>query len=164
MDYMYKNCTCVGTRSKQCFRDKICQLVLPTMDEVAAKLKMIYHHRSSHAVIIPSSARVLVVERKNHRKVDPGKMIYFRLSPDYCVADADYNIKGITERECALNDTSSSYHCNNLCCDHGYKTVTHRDGTLCCRFIWCCKIKCKICYETTITYRCKSKPDASSTS
>ena len=163
MEYMYKNCTCVGTKGKQCFYDKICQLVLPTMDEVVTKLKTKYH-QSVHAVIISSSARALTVERKNFRKVDPGKMIYFNLSPDYCIPDPDYNIKGITGRECALNDTSSSYHCNNLCCDHGYETLTHREGKLCCKFIWCCKIKCKFCYETTITHRCKSKPDLSSTS
>ena len=156
---MYKNCTCVGSNGKRCFYNKICQLVLPTMDKVATKLETKYH-QSSHAVIFPlSEQQVLVVERENHQKVHPGKMIYFKPSPNYCITDPDYNIKGIAGRECALNDTSSSYHCNNLCCDHGYETLTNKEAKLCCRFIWCCRVKCKICYETKITHKCKSKPD-----
>lgn len=162
---MYKTCTCGQTNPKRrCFHNKICQLVLPSMDEVATKLKAKYDE-SSYSKIIPTSAQqhVLVVERANYRKVNPDKMIYFKRSPDYCVADPDYNITGIEGRECVLSNPQFSHHCDNLCCDHGYKTFTYRIESICCKYIWCCRTECKVCHETKIKHRCKNQPDVSST-
>lgn len=159
MDYMYKKCTCTGqTKSKHCLLKKTCQLAMPTMDEVAKKLRMKYDH-SVYSVIFPSSAylHVLVVDRKNNRKVSPGRMMYFSRSPDYCKANPDYNIIGIARRECTLHDNSNSpQHCNNLCCDNGYEAYTFRRGKPCqCRFIWCCRAECNVCYEHVMKHRCK---------
>ena len=166
MDYMYKTCTCVvNSGAKRCFYQKICQLKLPTMDEVARKLKMKYE-QSSHSMLLSASGQqhALVVERENQQRVHPEKMIHFSRSPDYCIANTHYNIAGTVGRECILNDTSISHHCNNLCCDHGYTTYTYRIQRPCkCKFIWCCRAECKICYETKKKNRCKNKPDESST-
>ena len=162
---MYKSCACVVNSGKHCFYQKVCLLKLPTMGEVAVKLKMKYE-QSSHSMILPSSGQqhVLVVERENQQRIHPEKMIYFSRSPDYCIPNPDYNIGGIAGRECTLNDTSLSHHCDNLCCDHGYITYTHRVQKPCeCKFIWCCRAECKICYETKIKNRCKNKPDVSPT-
>ena len=156
MDYMYKNCTRRLVNSQ-----KHCKLKLPTMDEVAIKLKMKYE-QSTHSMILPSSGQrhPLVVDRENQRRVHPDRMIYFSRSPDYCAANPAYNISGIVGRECVLNDPSLSHHCDNLCCDHGNETYISITQIPCeCKFIWCCIVECGVCYDTEIKNRCKNKPD-----
>ena len=156
----YTNLQCAGNYTNlQCSRSKLCRMELPTMDEVADVLKKMYD-QSSYAMTIPSSSpqQVLVVEGENFPEVHTEKMIYFDQSPDYCTADPYYNIAGTAGRECTLNDTSSSGHCDNLCCDHGYETFTQRTGVkkLCnCKFVRCCYIECGTCYETETKHRCR---------
>ena len=153
---------CTGSGARLCSHDKLCRMELPTMDEVADVLKKKYD-QSSYAMIIPSPSpqQVLVVERENLQEVHTKKMIYFVPSPNYCIADPYYNITGIAGRECTLDDTSSSGHCDNLCCDHGYETFTLEVAKLCkCKFIWCCKVECGTCYITETRYRCRDQPDA----
>ena len=158
---MYKTCTCKGSGARQCSRKKTCHMELPTMDEVAEVLKKQYD-RSSYAMIIPSPSpqQVLVVERENLQKVNPNRMIYFVPSPNYCTAIPYYNICGIAGRECTLDNASSSGHCDNLCCNHGYETFTYEVDKPCkCKFVWCCRVECETCYTTEIRYRCRDQPD-----
>ena len=160
-EYMHKTCMCTGTGAKLCSRDKLCWMELPTMDKVAEVLKKKYD-QSSYAMIIPSPSpqQVLVVDRKKFQEVHTKRMIYFVPSPEYCTADPYYSITGIAGRECTLNDTSSSGHCGNLCCDHGYETFTQRVKKLCnCKFVWCCKVKCGTCYETETKHKCRDQSD-----
>jgi len=132
------------------------------MDEVTMKLKMKYDN-ALHSVIIPSSSiqqHVLIINKKNHQRVHPGKMIYFNNSPNYCIANPEYNITGTVGRECTLNNTSHSHHCDNLCCGHGYDTYIVREACKCI-IIWCCIVKCSVCHS--IEYRCRDNlPEASS--
>ena len=160
---MHKTCWCKGSGhgARQCSHDKLCQMELPPMYIVAGVLRRKYG-RSLHAIIIPSPSpqQVLIVERENLQKVRTKKMIYFDPSPNYCIADPYYNITGIAGRACTLNYTSSSHHCDNLCCDHGYETFTFTKPIPCkCKFIWCCKVECEICYTTGTRYRCRDQPD-----
>ena len=157
MDYMYKVCTCIGSGTRGCSRQKVCKVTLPTMNEVARKLKMKYEH----SMIIPASTPqnvLAVVERGNHQKVNPRDMIYFNHSPDYCVANPDYNIAGIAGRECTLKNRSFSQHCDNLCCNHGYETFTHSVTKPCnCKFVWCCHVECSYCHTDEIRHKCRNK-------
>ena len=159
---MHKTCMCIGSGVKQCSHDKSCQMSLPTMYEVAEVLKKKYD-QSSYAMIIPSPSpqQVLVVERENLQEVRTEKMIYFVPSPNYCKAVPYYGIHGIAGRECTLHDTSSSGHCDNLCCNRGYETFTFDKPLPCkCKFVWCCKVECETCYITKTEYRCRDQPDA----
>ena len=150
---MHKTCMCEESGVKQCSRDKICQMELPTMKEVAEVLKKKYD-QSLYATIIssPSPQQVLVVERENLQEISAEKMIYFVPPPNYCAP-------GIAGKECTLGNTSSSDHCDNLCCDHGYETFTHEVDKRCCEFVWCCYIECGTCSTTVTTHRCRDKPD-----
>ena len=150
--YMHKSCACIGT--KQCLCEKTCQMELPTMDGVADVLKKKYD-QSSYAMIIPSPSpqQVLVVERESRKTVHPYRMIYFDPSPNYCTADPYYNIAGIAGRECTLDDSSSSHHCNNLCCDHGHETFTYKIKKPCNGTSVCC------CHATEAGHRCRKHPD-----
>ena len=162
LEYMHKICTCTGSGNKRCSQDKTCQMKLPTMDKVADVLRKQYD-RSIYSMILPSPSQqqVLVVERENLQEVHAERMIYFDQSPDYCTADPYYSIAGIAGRDCTLKaDTSSSLHCNNLCCDHGYEKFAYILHKPCnCRFVWCCKVECEVCYETVIRHRCRNQPD-----
>ena len=158
---MYKTCVCVGSGVKQCSQRKLCRMELPTMNEVAEALKKKYD-QSSYAMIIPSSSpqQVLVVERDNFQVVNTEKMIYFVPSPNYCKFDPSYNIAGTAERECTLDDTSFSGHCDNLCCGHGYETFTVTVPKNCnCKFVWCCHVQCETCYKTETRHRCRDQSD-----
>ena len=191
---MHKVCICVGIR-QNCSRGKQCQLVLPTMTEVAVKLKKLYEQsvysmiRNSSVLyeqsvysIIRNSLRpliiiiiylprppiiiiIIIVNRETSQRVLPSKMIHFNISPDYCMANSDYNITGIEGRECTLKNKLSSQHCDNLCCDHGYENVTVSEKGSCnCKFVWCCRVECDTCNITRIIHRCKAEPETSSTS
>ena len=158
---MHRTCMCTGAGTKLCSRDKVCRMELPTMDEVADVLKKQYD-QSSYVMIIPSPSpqQVLVVERENLQEVRTEKMIYFDPSPNYCTADPCYNIAGIAGRECTLDDTSYSIHCDNLCCDHGYETFTFEVDKPCkCKLVWCCRVECETCSTTETRHRCREQPD-----
>ena len=100
---------------------------LPTMETVADKLRR-HCDNAVHSKIFHSSghSHPLVVHAQSEVEVNPGKMIYFKHSPDHCKANSELKIKGVGGRQCIVNDTkiSSSHHCNNLCCDQGHETYT----------------------------------------
>ena len=157
---MHKTCTCVGN-GWSCSEGKICKLVLPTMAEVAVKLKGLYE-QSVYSMI----QGVIIVDRENNCGVSPDKMIYFSDSPDYCLANSIYSIAGIEGRECDLSNSLSSQHCDNLCCDHGYEntTITEEKKNCNCKFVWCCYVECDSCNTTRIIHKCSGEPTESSTS
>ena len=157
---MHKTCTCTGSGNKLCSRDKKCMMVLPTMEKVAGKLRRHYDN-AVHSEIDRSSGHLhpVVVHAQSKLRVTAEKMIYFKHSPDYCKANSELNIKGVGGRQCIVNETktSSSHHCNNLCCDQGHEVYTEEVHKPCnCKFVWCCKVECETCTETIKKYRCKS--------
>lgn len=136
-------------------------MMLPTMNEVSEKLRIKYDQAVHSKVILSSKQqKAELVDLENHKKIHPGKLIYFNNSPDYCKANSKYDIAGITGRKCTMNTncTSSSYHCSNLCCGQGEEQYTVTINKPCnCRFVWCCEVKCHYCSVTKTRHRCKSK-------
>ena len=163
---MHKTCTCVGNNGSGCSGNKSCVLVLPSMAEVARKLKRLYE-QSVYSTIITSlfTQGVIIVDRENNHSVSTNKTIYFSHSPDYCLANSSYKIAGIEGRECDLSNSSSSQHCDNLCCDHGYENTTVTEKKFCnCKFVWCCRIECDSCNTTRMIRKCRGELEESSTS
>jgi len=133
-------------------------MILPTMKEVAMKLKIKYN-KAIHSKVISSSneQKAAVVDLANNKKIHPEKLIYFTNSPNYCKANSTYDIVGTAGRECTMN-TNHISSCNNLCCGHGEEEYKVKISKPCmCKFIWCCEVRCKTCYETIARHRCKSK-------
>ena len=143
--------TCYSSCSKnKCSEDETCKMMLPTMKNVAKKLKIRYEH----SVHLTSPSDVGMVNQTNKT------LIYFNNSISYCAASPDYDINGIAGRECTINNShiSSSHHCNNLCCDNGHEKFMANVTRACnCKFVWCCKVECETCYESQLRHRCKSK-------
>ena len=162
---MYKACTCVGN-GQGCSKGRHCELVLPTMTEVAVKLKKLYEQSVYSTIRISSGVtKMIIVDRETGQRVLSSEMIHFIHSPDYCMASSEYSITGIEGRECTLKNSLSSQHCDNLCCDHGYENVTVSEPRACnCKFVWCCYFECDTCNIARIIHRCKAEPETSSTS
>ena len=121
-----------------------------------------HYDESVHSKLDYSSGHLhrIVVDRKNEHRVHQHKIIHFSQSPDYCTANPELNINGVAGRDCTLNEnkTSSSHHCNNLCCDHGHETYTKQEAKPCnCKFVWCCHVECDTCHETITRHKCNSK-------
>ena len=150
---MNKTCECVA---KECVQSEKCVLMLPTMREVAKELKAKYEQSVCKAVTSTQEQKI-DVDGEDDAK---GELIHFNCSVDYCIPNSDYNIAGIAGRECTPDSkhTSSSYHCNNLCCGYGEKAVKVTISQLCnCTFVWCCEVKCDTCFEEKTKHICKSK-------
>ena len=144
---MRKSCKCTESNKYTCSRAEACEMILPKMENVARKLKMKY--QQSVNLTVPS-----IVDMQNQ------EFIYFNNSIDYCVPNPNYDIYGVEGRQCTINNnhTSSSHHCNNLCCDHGHEEFTVQVPQACnCKFVWCCDVKCDTCHTTVTKHRCKSK-------
>ena len=143
---MKRTCRCSGSK---CSGGEVCIMMLSDMKNVAKKLKTKYE-QSVH-LTAPSD-----VDTETETK---GELIYFNNSISYCTPNPDYSIRGIAGRECTLNNnhTSSSHHCNNLCCDRGHEEFIVEIPRACnCEFVWCCKIECDTCYEAESKHRCKA--------
>ena len=159
-DYMYKTCTCTGSGTTVCSTEKACQMVLPTMDTIAEKIREKYD-KSVHSRLHTSSGhlhRTVVIDATNEHRVSQEEMIHFSRSPEFCKANPELSITGVAGRDCTLNEnkTSSSHHCNNLCCDHGYETYTKQQANACnCKFVWCCHVQCGTCYKTITRHKCR---------
>ena len=128
---------------------------MPEAIYVAGKLKLKYKQA---LYIAPTSLSHQEGLGADNEKDAEGKLIYFNKLVDYCTADPDYNITGIAGRECIVggNSTSSSHHCNNLCCGRDVEEYMMNYVKLCdCKFVWCCKVDCKTCHVTEKKYRCK---------
>ena len=128
---------------------------MPEATHVAEKLKLKYKQALYIAPTLLSQQEGLGADNE---KDTEGKLIYFNKLVDYCKADPDYNITGTAGRECIMDgkNSSSSHHCNNLCCGHDVEEDTIEITVLCeCKFVWCCKVECKTCYETKKKHRCK---------
>lgn len=157
---MYKKCECIDAH-ESC-SEEACMKILPKMEDIATRLRKKYD-KSAKAKIIISSARsdeILVVNSDTNNKVLPNDMIHFKLSLDFCLPNKQYKIEGVAGRECTVNEnkTSSSSHCDNLCCGHGYEEYTVAESKPCnCKFVWCCRVECETCFTNKTKYRCKSK-------
>ena len=168
---MYKICTCKSVHCSKdkicnCLEDKVCKTKLPTMEEIAYKLKTIYKQTVCSA-LTPAQQVVPDVSSGNSEELYVGsgnymkeKFTCFSNSIDYCTANPDYGIAGVARRECTFDNSSisSPHHCNNLCCDHGAESFIKKESKPClCRFVWCCKVECDVCIEKKTKYRCKNK-------
>ena len=132
-----------------------CKTALPEAKHVAGKLKLKYEQS---LYIAPTSLSQQEGLGADNEKEAEGKLIYFNKSVDYCTADPDHNIIGTAGRECIMDgkNTSSSHHCNNLCCGRGGEEHVMSYVLPCnCTFVWCCKVECEICHETEKKHICK---------
>ena len=81
-------------------------------------------------------------------------LLYAENSPNFCVPNERYNIKGTRGRICS-ESASAPNSCENLCCGRGYKTEIREEKYTCeCKFQYCCHLKCNTCTRQKIINKC----------
>lgn len=72
-------------------------------------------------------------------------LIYLHKSPDFCSAEPESGLAGVSSRYCSENPAAPDY-CDIFCCGRGYtgKVIQHR-YTCECAWEYCCDVKCKLC-------------------
>ncbi|XP_072174311.1 protein Wnt-16-like [Diadema setosum] len=152
---MRTQCRCHGV-SASC-SIKTCWQTMPTFSEVGDIIKEKY--RYSVEVIIRKKKKRSQLRHKAKRNrrfpIADDDLVYMQRSPNYCRYDQERGIVGTTAREC--NRTSmGSDSCDLLCCGRGYNTQEIRRVERCdCKFVWCCKVKCRVCETVQDIYTCK---------
>lgn len=110
--------------------------------------------------------------------VESKELVHIHKSPNYCKQDFENGVLGTEGRKC--NNTSTGPDsCNKLCCGRGYITrvrlkncsilqminivinfvfnlkVVKEEEHCNCKFVWCCYVKCDICYKNIEQRSCK---------
>ena len=117
----------------------------------------LYFRYEKPTEVAPRSKRRLRRREKLFRKVPikGDELVYLDPSPNYCRQNQDKGIMGTRGRECK-KDSLGPDSCDLLCCGRGYNTEVIRMVERChCKFVWCCKVKCKICETMVDKHTCK---------
>lgn len=72
-------------------------------------------------------------------------LVYLHKSPDFCSAEPQIGLAGVSSRYCSENPAAPDY-CDIFCCGRGYtgKVIQHK-YTCECAWEYCCDVKCKVC-------------------
>nr|BDP28888.1 WntA protein [Cladonema pacificum] len=148
----YKKCKCHGPTG-HCIT-RTCYRWLPELREVA----QILYKRYYNAVEVRLKNMRKLISTQNKEKLKRSDLVYTeRLN--YCSSKRSLGIPGTKGRVCLNKKPDSSYDmtsCNILCCERGYSPTKRKIQVRCnCQFLWCCKVKCDICYKTIVEYVCK---------
>lgn len=92
--------------------------------------------------------------RSTSNRPSSDSLVYLNPSPDYCRRSSKHETLGTVGRECR-GDTSGPGNCKELCCRRGFLSRTENTIERCeCKFVWCCKVRCKQCMIARTKYNC----------
>jgi len=87
--------------------------------------------------------------------VSKKSLVYIQPSPDYCKDDPKAGVVGTRGRRCNSKSRGRD-GCAFLCCGRGFHTEVRVEYERCrCKFVWCCKVKCKECKRKRYIHTCK---------
>nr|AHY22363.1 Wnt16 [Paracentrotus lividus] len=135
---------------------KTCWKAMPNFKEIGDLVKLRYREGVEVVVRTKKHVRLRRKDRRMRREaIASDELVYMQRSPNYCRTNPDLGIVGTTGRECNRTSTGSD-SCDLLCCGRGYNTQVIRRIDRCdCKFIWCCKVKCRVCETVSDIYTCK---------
>jgi len=154
---MMMKCRCHGVSGSCEF--KTCWKSLPKFSEVGKYLKDRYDRNSVKvsSLPMPSPERHRRASQRSPVSLPVNKksLVYIQPSPDYCTEDPKEGVMGTTGRRC--NAESQGHDgCGFLCCGRGHFTQTVVEYEKCkCKFVWCCKVRCKQCRRRKHYHTCK---------
>lgn len=109
------------------------------------------HHFSTKRIPVARSIGTVAVQAI---KLAPNDLLYYEDSPDFCVPNESYSIKGTKDRICS-EDINASHNCGRLCCGRGYKTELREEQYKCeCQFKYCCDLICRTCTRRKAIHIC----------
>jgi len=146
------DCRCIGP-SSTCTIKK-CIIRLPNIRVVSSYLLKKYVAAinvgtDNHGKKLIPSAPTIVEPTKHD-------LVFTERSPNFCEKNLEKGSLGTKGRHCIKNaPIGSSSSCKILCCNRGYKTVTHVVKEHCnCAFQHCCFVKCDTCLRNVTTHIC----------
>jgi len=144
------NCKCHGV-SGSC-STVTCWQRLPAFREVGDILKDKYDGATEVRVARRGKLRA---RYRRYKRPTTDDLVYIQESPDYCRKNTTLGSSGTTGRACERSSQGTD-GCGLLCCGRGYNTQHVTVEERCsCKFIWCCKVKCKTCVRSKIVHTCK---------
>jgi len=155
---MMMKCRCHGVSGSCEF--KTCWKSLPKFSEVGKYLKVKYDRNSvkvSESIARPALDRYRRASQNRPESLPVNKksLVYIQPSPDYCTEDPVAGVVGTTGRRCSAESRGRD-GCDFLCCGRGFRTQTVVEYEKCrCKFVWCCKVRCKQCRRRRHYHTCK---------
>jgi len=154
---MLMKCRCHGVSGSCEF--KTCWKSLPQFAEIGKYLKYKY---DKSAVKVSQLTSPSVERYRRGAKTQPSQLpvnkkslVYIQPSPDYCQDDPKAGIIGTAGRRCNASSGGRD-GCDFLCCGRGYITEVVMEYEKChCKFVWCCKVRCKQCRRRKHYHTCK---------
>ena len=125
------------------------------MDIIGDHLKKAYANAVQVKRQTANKTKELVKKHTNRDRPETTELVYLSKSQNFCSHDKSIGSLGTVGRECNASLSHGEGSCSNLCCSRGYNKVTITEKLECCRFVWCCKVECKICEKNRVATLCK---------
>lgn len=151
-----KECKCHGVCGS--CSTKTCWKQLAPFAVVGKYLKEKYI--KAKAVLVKNAKLIQEIRPRDYVPV-PKKdrsLVFIDSSPDYCRFNSSAGSPGVLGRVCFSDDPNYN-RCNNICTSCGFKLkkkLIVRSVKCDCKFVWCCKVKCKTCMKLAAMTTCHS--------
>lgn len=166
-DLMVKDCKCTG-RMGNC-SNQICWREVPPFKLVARSLVEFYkiarlvhagppkrhghRKRNGHG---RENEHGRVTLKGNYTTFNKSHIVYYEMSPDFCVVNPTLGSLGTDHRYCSTG--IGGKNCS-FCCSREYHSTTKVVEYGCnCRFTWCCNLQCETCEDEVTIAWCTSAP------
>ncbi|TSX17021.1 Protein Wnt-2 [Bagarius yarrelli] len=151
--FMTLECKCHGV-SGSC-NIRTCWLAMGDFRQTGDYLHKKYNGATQ--VVMNRYGTGFTIAYRKFRKPTKNDLVYFEVSPDYCMGDHESGSVGTAGRVC--NRTShGADSCEVMCCGRGYDTSRVSHTTKCeCKFHWCCAVHCRDCHEERDVHTCKAQ-------
>lgn len=148
---MKKECKCHGLSGSCSVRT--CWKKMPHFRDVGDRLKARFD--GAIKVLIGNKGDRLIKDGETIKPPTEIDLVYTTDSPSFCKEDLSLGSHGTVGRQC--NDTSMGVDgCELLCCGRGARmTKIHIVEHCQCRFLWCCRVKCKKCKTEMLVHTCE---------
>ncbi|XP_029190364.2 protein Wnt-1-like [Acropora millepora] len=148
--YMKKECKCHGLSGSCTVRT--CWKKMPHFRDVGDRLKARFD--GAIKVLFSNKGDRLIKERETIKDPTDLDLVYTATSPSFCKENPSLGSHGTVGRQC--NDTSMGVEgCQLLCCGRGARATKTTVVKHCqCRFMWCCRVKCKKCRQEVEVHTC----------
>ena len=85
----------------------------------------------------------------------PNDLVHCCGSLSLCEPSEEWGVLGTQGRECDA-DLNSTRSCGFLCCNKGYFSVTERQEVKVCKFVYCCRVECRVVgYKNVTRHFCR---------
>jgi hypothetical protein len=155
LNQVRNECKCHGT-SGSCSL-QTCWKVLSPFPNIGNHIVRQYDHAVQVAYdnIDPDTPLRVMISRFIRKEPDWFDLVYYEMSPPYCVRNKLQGSLGTKGRKCNSSSQGTD-SCLHLCCSRGFRLKYEVEVFQChCVFMWCCKVQCKTCKKKIAHHVCR---------